>query len=301
MSDVDRTVNALARGARGVLSRPMALEVGASDEVIADRIARQSWTRLHPGVYGLGAAPVTWEDRLLAAVLAAGAGALVSGRAAVVLWGLDGISTAPVEITVPYAHGPVPAGVIVHRTRRPPEPVVRSGVPVTTVERTILDAAACLPPLVVEKAMESALRRGLTTVAGLEHTLERQGGRGVRGTCALRLLLAQRPPGRAAGSGAEVELLHHLRRHGVPDPVRQHEVDLGRGGVATVDLAWPRLRKAVEVDGVDAHAGAEDLDHDDDRQNRLWDAGWHLRRFSARRVRRHPQEVVASVARFLAA
>jgi very-short-patch-repair endonuclease len=250
-------------------------------------------------VYLVGVAPPDWLGRLDAAVLAAGTGAAASHRAALVLWGLDGIGAAPLEVTVPVTHGPEPAGVIVHRSRRPVAAAVVEGIAVTGVERTLVDAAACLPPVVVEKAMESAVRRNLTTAAKIERYLDDHAGRGVRGTRVLRELMAERPPGRAAGSGAEVELVRLLRDHGLPAPVRQYEIALPGGAVAVVDLAWPELRKVVEVDGLDAHAGAEALDHDDDRQNRLLEAGYELRRYTGRAVRRRPEAVVASISRFL--
>ena len=114
-------------------------------------------------------------------------------------------------------------------------------------------------------------------------------------------LLAERSEGRAAGSPAEAELVRALRLHGVASRVRQHPVRLRDRSLAVVDLAWPVQRKAVEVDGLDAHATAAALDDDDERQNQLFEVGYQLRRYSARAVRRDPDAVVASVLRFLAA
>ena len=301
MSTVDRNLEPIARARRGLITRA---EIDAADDAIGRRVADGRWTRLHAGVYQVGVAPLAWRDQLVAAVLAAGDGSVVSHRAAVVLWGLDGIGSAPLELTVPITHRPLPRGVIVHRSRRPPPASLIDGIPVTSVERTILDAASCLPPLVVEKAMESAFRRWLTTPRKLLRFLDEVGGRGVRGTRVLRGLLAERPEGRPAGSAAEVELLRLLRmlKHaGVEDPVRQHEVELPDGSKATLDVAWPPVFRGIEVDGVDSHATAEALDYDDERQNLLFEVGWELRRYAARRIRREPKAVLASVLRFLRA
>lgn len=299
MTSADRVAQPIAASRANLLARLELLDAGLTDRQIVTRLRTGRWVAPHPGVYLAAAAPLDWRGRLLAAVLAAGPQALASHRAAVVLWGLDGVGNAPVEITVPITHGPVPAGVIVHRTRRPPPPSIVDGIPVTSLERTVLDAAGCLPPVVVEKAMESALRRNLTSAARIERFVGEHGGRGVRGTRALRELLAWRVDGEAARSGAEAELLHRLRLAGVANPVRQHPVRLPDGTVATVDLAWPPKRKAIEVDGLDAHATAQALEHDDERQNQLLEAGWELRRYGARRLRREPERVVASVLRFL--
>lgn len=295
----DRRITQIAATRRGLITRPEVLAANGSDRVIEGRCESERWQRVHAGVYLVGVAPLDWRGQLHAAVLAAGEGAAASHRAALVVWGLDGIGAAPLEITVPVTHRPVPAGVLVHRTRRPVPVAHCGGIDVTTVERTILDVASCLPPVVVEKAFESAVRKGLTTATKVELFVRAQGGKGVRGSTALKEILAERAPGRAAGSPAEVELLRALRRAGVAAPVRQYEIALSGGAVATVDLAWPERRKAVEVDGIDAHATAEALDRDDERQNELCDAGWELRRYSARTVHRHPQQVAQRVARFL--
>ncbi|CAN5781734.1 hypothetical protein BH24ACT3_BH24ACT3_18560 [soil metagenome] len=299
MSEFDRAVREVAGTRSGLLVRADVAGLGGTDDVTAARGAGGHWGRVHAGVYLVGAGALDWRGRLAAAVLAAGDGALASHRAAVVLWGLDGIGAALVELTVPLTHGPVPAGVIVHRTRRPPPASVVDEVAVTSVERTLLDAASCLPPVLVEKAFESAVRRGLTTATKLELHVRDHGGRGVRGSRSLRELMAVRRPGRDAGSPEEAELVRELRRAGIEAPVRQFEIPLAFGAVAVVDLAWPDRRKAVEVDGFEGHASAADVEADDERQNQILDAGWELRRYSGRAVRRRPQQVVVSIHRFL--
>ncbi|GIU91097.1 MAG: hypothetical protein KatS3mg011_0003 [Acidimicrobiia bacterium] len=296
----DRRLHPVAVNHLGVCGRSEAQEAGFTDHMISHRVDEGAWTRLHPGVYAVGAVPLDWRARLVAAALAAGERAVASHRAAMVVWDLDGISAAPLELTVPIECGPVPEGVIVHRTRRPPEGVVRDGIPVTTVERTILDAASCLPGLVVEKALESALRKNLTSVDQVLAELVLRGGRGVKGTKMLRGILAARPDGRPAGSPAEVEILSYMRRAGVPEPVRQYRIPLADHTVAVVDFGWPRFRKVVEIDGWDAHGGALALDRDLYRQNLILDTGHQIRRYSASRVRRDPKGVVADIARFLA-
>lgn len=236
----------------------------------------------------------------MAAILAAGPEAFASHRAGLVLWELDGISSAPIEITVPFALGPVPEGTIVHRTRRPVDSTVIGSIPVTSIERTLLDSAAVLKPFVLSKAVESALRRRLTTVERLYQYLKEVGGRGVTGTRRLRWVLNQRVADTATGSGSETEALIHLRRGGVPEPILQHRLIDGDGSPIVPDFYWPDVAKAVEVDGLDAHDSADKLDRDLQRQNKLLDIGIDLRRFSARLVRRDPERFVREVKTFLA-
>jgi very-short-patch-repair endonuclease len=71
--------------------------------------------------------------------------------------------------------------------------------------------------------------------------------------------------------------------------------------VAVIDFAWPRRSKGVEVDGLEAHAAAQRLEDDLRRQNLLFEVQWQLRRFSGRQIMRHPDEVVGTIGRFLAA
>jgi very-short-patch-repair endonuclease len=81
--------------------------------------------------------------------------------------------------------------------------------------------------------------------------------------------------------------------------VLQQKFTTRNGDPIRPDFYWPLMAKAVEVDGIDAHDSAEKLDRDLQRQNEMMDLGIELRRFSARRVRRHPREFVDEVRRFL--
>jgi very-short-patch-repair endonuclease len=300
VKEFDAAALARAQRQRYLVARAQLLEDGAHEDLIRRRVKSGRWVRQQAGVYQLDHRPSRWEDKLMAALLAAGDGAFASHRAALILWDLDGISSAPVEITVPHAHGPMPEGTVVHRTRRPVVGTTLSSVPVTSIERTLLDCAALLPSLIIAKAVESALRRRLTTVDQLFDSLKVVGGRGVRGTKRLRGVLSDRVADTPTGSGSETEAIHHLRQAGVAEPVLQHRFETTDGNVMIPDFYWPDLGKAIEIDGIDAHDSADKLDHDLQRQNSLMDLGVDLRRFSARLVRRDPERFVQEVRRFLA-
>jgi hypothetical protein len=71
-------------------------------------------------------------------------------------------------VTVPSQNGRIQsAGVRIHRSRRlpPDELTVRSGIPVTSVERTLLDLADVLDPQGLRRAVMEAEYRNL-----LDHT-----------------------------------------------------------------------------------------------------------------------------------
>lgn len=300
MRPIDKKVQDLASEQRFLVTRPQVLELGCSDAAINRRVKSGRWKVVQPGVYQIDQRQGEWEDDLLGAVFAAGDGALASHRAALVLWDLDGISSAPIEITAPYTHSPVPEGTIVHRTRRPPESTSINGISVTTIERTLLDICCVLKPLTATKAFESAFRRRLTTVDRMYAFLREQGGRGVKGTRMARWILNNRRSDTATGSGSETEALYLMRNGDIPEPVLQKEFTALDGDTIRPDFYWPLLGKAIEVDGLDAHDSADKLDHDLQRQNKMMDLGIDLRRFSARQVRRNPKQFLDDVRRFLA-
>ena len=291
-------VRSLAADTHALVDRQTAIGLGASDAVIAKRIREGTWRGVYPGVYDLNVTRRQWVGDVHAAVMAAGPHALASHRTAGVLWGLDGIRSRMLELTVPISKEPMPPGVVIHRTRRPLPRMLIDSTPVTDVERTLLDLAAIVPPIVVEKAMMSALHKHLTTRDMLALRLSQYGGRGVKGTRRLRRTLARVDDG-ITGSPSEVDLMTMMRSAPIPMPACQLEIIFPEGDRAYPDFAWPALAKCVEVDGFDAHGAPEALERDLIRQNRLLELGWEMRRFSARRIRRDPANVLDEIIRFV--
>lgn len=297
---MDNRIAELASGQRFLITRDDVFDLGGSDEMVMSRLESGLWTRVHPGVYQIDRRPLDWESRLLAAALACGPDALVSHRAALVLWGMDGVTRAPLEVTMPFGNLAVPDGVIVHRSRRPTPKREHRGLPVSGPERTILECSLYLPPITLGKALDSAIRLSLTTIDRMWLMLATEGGRGVKGTRRLRQVLNDRAHDTATDSGAEFELLYHIKRRGLPMPVLGFEIQTDSGR-RIPDLAWPDRNKGVEVDGIDAHDSADKLDDDLTRQNDLMNLGLDIRRFSARQIRRDPEGVVDQISQFLEA
>ena len=98
----------------------------------------------------------------------------------------------------------------------------------------MVDLATCLSDLVWEQALESALRKRLTSVQALH-------GRGNR------RVLARRGDVPVTESLLETLMVQLARTvPGLPDPVRQYWIEEAR---ARLDLAWPELGLFVELDG----------------------------------------------------
>ena len=91
MHDFDRRV-ACPRAAHqhALVTSGQVAECGGTRAMVEHRVAAGRWRKVGPGVYRLAGAPVTWQSQLLAAVLAAGPGAMGSHRSAGLSWELDG-------------------------------------------------------------------------------------------------------------------------------------------------------------------------------------------------------------------
>jgi hypothetical protein len=141
-------------------------------------------------------------------------------------------------------------------TRRspvPPERVINvSGVPCVDGFLALIDLAESLSDLVWEQALESALRKDLTTIAAMEAELPRLIRSRVHGTPRIRRVLALRPAGAPPTESLLETLMVQLIRTvvGIGDPVRQHVVrDAFDQFVARIDLSWPDLGLFIELDG----------------------------------------------------
>src|SRR5687768_13690238 len=107
MDRIDQLIDAIARRQDNLVGRAQVLAVGGTDRLIANRIERGLWQPAQAGVYLVASAPPTWVQQLRAAVMAAGPDAEASRRSAIVRWGMSGIASAPVEITVPHSGPPL--------------------------------------------------------------------------------------------------------------------------------------------------------------------------------------------------
>jgi hypothetical protein len=284
----------------GLVDRPTVLAAGGTDHAIQRRLDRREWQHVFPGVYLIGVTPLDWHGKLRAATLAAGPAAVISHRTATQLWGLEGVSFPRIELTVPYACRPLPDSIVVHRTRRRIASVSVRGVPTTPPERAILDTAWFMPTPTIELLYDSGIRKRVITPVSMADCLGEFGTKGVRGRFKVLRVLDGRRVGPALGSPAETRALRLMREAGIEEPERQYIVVLSDGTVAILDFAWPRRLKAIEIDGLAAHATARQLEEDLKRQNLLFQLKWQLRRFSARTVQRQPELVAGEIARFLA-
>lgn len=250
--------------------------------------------RMHRGVYLLGpiAPPLARE---MAAVLACGEGAVLSHRSAAYLHGLlaHPAEIGLVDVTVVGRNPGQHPGIRVHRVAAlpPDEITVREWFRVTTAARTALDLACELPTGDLEQLIAEAHRRRLASAPALELLTERHRGRA--GSRALRTLLRAGDPA-FTRSPPERLLLTLLRRAKLPPP--QVNAPLGR---FEVDLLWPDLCFAVEVDSYAFHSARPDRERDHARDAELARRGYRLLRVGRTQVINEPEATIALIAREL--
>jgi len=141
----------MAARSHGVVARVELLRAGITPAQIRSRLASGGLLREYEGVYRVGHRAPSVEAAYLAAVLACGPGALLSGPAAAYLWGLlPGGAPGP-EVTARTERRV--AGIRTRRTReiQSVEAAVWRGVPVTSVARTLVDLTRLWWELVVRK------------------------------------------------------------------------------------------------------------------------------------------------------
>jgi very-short-patch-repair endonuclease/predicted transcriptional regulator of viral defense system len=289
----ERRVVEVARRQHGCVSLAQLLDAGLSRYAVAHRV-RVGWlTRRHRGVYFVGAleGPLTTPT---AAVLAVGAGALLSHRSAAAVWELLPATGGPVDVTLPGREARHRAGIRVHEASgvTADDASVHRGLPLTSVARTLLDLADTLPPRELARAIEEAERRGLTTHAQLTSFLTSR--RSHRGTARLRA--ATHPTPQHTRSEAERRFLTLISKAGLPTPAANTRV-----AGYEVDFLWPAQRVIVEIDGYAFHSSRAAFERDRVRDAELQMRGYQVVRITWRRLTEEPEAVAVTIATALAA
>jgi very-short-patch-repair endonuclease len=288
----------LARSQYGVFTRQQAHTCGLTDDSLWRRTKSGLLVAESKNVFRFAVVPQSFKQMLLAQCLRAPGRIWASHRAAGALWQLDEILPEVVEVTSLISIAPSRSDVVVHRVADMPsrDTCVLAGIPVTTVHRTLVDLGAVAGADVVEAAMESALRRRLTTIEKLEARMAEIGGRGRRGTGVLRRVLARREPGAPpTDSGLETQFVQLLRRGRLPQPSRQQVVRDESGLVARVDFEYLGRDIVIEVDSRKHHLRMREWEKDLKRRNRITSQGKRVLHVTYRRMKTEPQGILDEI------
>lgn len=288
----------------GVVTTSDAADCGVDRRRLTELLERGELLRLYRGVYAVSSYPDSWQRRWMSALLAAGAGAAISHRAAAWLHRLEHTRTGrrpDLEITVPRIRRSRDNGPTIHTaTRITPDDIVPLGEwRVTTVAWTLCALARYLGIAGLERAVDAAIAHDRVTADELGATARRF--RCCPGVPVIREVLWRLVPEvRFTRSAAERLFLRILVQYGLPLPEANVRVVDAAGNVRYLDFAYRDLRIAIEIDLHNSHLRAVGRNRDGKRQNALVPE-WRPLRFDELDLAHAPHEVAADVRRALEA
>jgi very-short-patch-repair endonuclease len=309
---VDRRVAMLAERQHGLITRSQALGSGLALRTLDRRLSAGQWTSLHQEVYRVGGAQPSWEQVVLAACLAVVASTrrapgdvrldrgdvLASHRTAARLWGLPARGPGTIELLVPHARKVQVTGATARRSRVMPPAVLRSGIPATPLEWTLMDLAAVLPGAELVNVLDYALGHRALSLPRLEKLLAHLGCRGRRGAGLLRGLVAERA-GRRSFTPIENAFRAAIAARGLPPPEEQFIIVLPDGRLVIIDFAWVAQRLAVGIDSFTNHSSLSDWAADHRRNQKILLAGWLPLDVTSAQIAEDPEGVADLVAQVL--
>jgi very-short-patch-repair endonuclease len=264
------------------------LAAGVSRSAIGRTLRVGKLHHVYRGVYAAVAPELlTEEGQLLAALLAAGDGALLSHGTAAWRWRIIPAPPSLMQLALPRDHAQI-AGLqlFVSRNLRADDITLNGRFPITTVPRTLLDLATRYNRHALLRALAEAEFHHDLRPEDIERTLRR----GHPGSANLRAALAEHAPGHGEmKSRLERRFRALLIRHRIELPLRNEPV-----GPWTVDCLWPDRRVAVELDGRQ-HERPHQADSDDDRDLWLRRHGYVTRRYGKRQIENRPDDVIADL------
>jgi very-short-patch-repair endonuclease len=269
----------------GVITLVQAAHAGLSKDAVFRRVRSGHWRRCGPGVYFVDDRPFTDAARIRATVWSYGHTAAASGLAAAWWHHITRFAPDIVEVTVPRdSNGRRhPRSRPRRRDLARADVTERRGLRVTALPLTVIEAAVRRggSPAI----MDSALQRHVE-LPELWRTHLRNKGR--YGSPAARRLLQAASDG--ARSEAERLLVKLLRSARITGWWTNHRV-----GGYLVDVAFPALKLAIEIDGWAFHSDQPEFQHDRERQNAIALLGWQVLRFTWLDLSEYPQRVIAVI------
>jgi hypothetical protein len=235
---------------------------------------------VHRGVFRLGCHQPTLDEREMAALVAAGEGAVLSHTSAARRLGLDVPRDESVHITIHSSRKATVRGAKIWRSRNIASSDIsnRKFFRMTNLARTLIDLAAILDNGELRAAFDSALRQNTANAAWISRMLN--GHRpGRRGVGRLRALVDEYRRGDEVPDSALESLGVELARATGRKPQLHWNVRDGAQHVAEVDLAWPELKLCVEFDGWKEHGTRAAFVRDRARDRALFRLGWTVLRY----------------------
>jgi putative AbiEi antitoxin of type IV toxin-antitoxin system len=286
----DQAVARIAARQHGVVTLEQLLSVGLSREAVKRRVKKGLLHRVHRGVYRVGHRAPSVEARYMAAVLACGERAVLSGLAAAFLYGL--VKAGPPAPEVTSVADRCVKGVVTHRVRRlDPRDLTRCrGIPTTTPARTLVDLAGRLPLDALARASHEAEVRHRITPAMVDAALTRKPN--APGAAKLTEIFTGEV--HVTLSHLERAFLALLRSAGLLLPRTNRRADR-----RYVDCRWPAHQLTVELDSYRYHHSRHAWEQDRRREREARARGDEFRRYTYGDVTLDAALVVAELRQLL--
>jgi len=296
----EKLLYAIARDQRGLFTLAQAEACGIPRRTVSGRAARGLYDMIHPGVYGVAGSEDTWMRTVIGAVLSASEPAAASHRTAARLWGMVDRTPRAVEVTSQRHLRVKRGGFTVHESKDLVDhDIVRiDGIPVTSAARTVVDLGASAPSWVVEKCLDTGLRKELFAIWDVHRFMCRVARQGRTGVGTIRPLVEER----LTWQGITESDLEDLFRKVVasspyPMPDTQHVLLDGDGTfVGRYDFAYPTRLSIIETDSERYHMDPVSFQRDREKQNRAQMLGWTVYRITWRQLIDDPDSVRAIIA-----
>lgn len=265
-----------ARAHHNLLLTSVLAAEGLTPRQIRDLVRDGVIERIVRGLFRLAGTRTPLQD--IAAAVMRHHGAVASHVTALFLHGLDVTPPADPYFTLPPGStNDTTLGVLHRSPLASVDRTRRHGVAVTTLARSIVDAAEVMSvdelAAVVNEAISRKLVR-LPDIVAAARRVERAPGR--LGSGRLRAVLSTWTEAIRPDSVAEAAAIRRIRGFGLPAPVTQHVVLDEEGEfVARLDMAWPEELVAREYDSI-KHHGIDRIEPDEERRQRLEALGWSL-------------------------
>jgi hypothetical protein len=261
---------------------------GLGTSAISKRVARGVLVRRYPGVYSYGPGELSPEAQAMAAVLAAGQGAVLAHLSTAALFRTSRFPAPLPHVLVPGHHRAVD-GIVLHSYRQldPLDVTVYRGIPATTMARTLVDLSDVLTKFQLANVIYEAAYRRCFNLVATRRAMQRANGRHNLHVleAAIDLYLSGSAGTRSALEDAFLSLLQGA---GIAEPLVNTHLHNEE-----VDCHWPDRMLVVEVDGR-GHRERPPAQRDDARKDaKLRAAGYSVLRFTDVEIERRPEEVLA--------
>jgi very-short-patch-repair endonuclease len=300
-SEFDRAaLNAILARQYQVVSRSQAMTSGMTNNALAHRLrAAGPWQRLMPGIYLAVTGVPNSDQRDVAALLYAGPGSLLTGTAALRLWGVRAPYSSMIDVLVSESKQRKSTGFVrIRPTARMPGEIHAVGPRrIAPLVRAVGDTARSLSKLADVRALVAAVvQQEKCTPAMLAAELE---DGPVQGSALLRIAVADVHAG--TRSNPEADLHDLIRRAKLPMPEFNPKLYAGDEFIGSPDGWWQYAGVAAEVDSHEYHMSPEDHERTLARDARMRSYGINVLHFTPRQIRTQPAQVIAAIRLALAA